>query len=364
VVFGGAARAIPPSRLRASGFELAGGPAAVGAGDLDRDGFDDLIAADCLAGTFAVLYGRASRGVLALDTGGRAGYRITGAGNCPAAVSGTLNARRHLLVGGCSSSTAGAGAAYVLPPRRRGAARVHAPSAATLRITSGAFVCPAGLADVNGDGRDDAVVSDGPRSLAVVFDALRRGTVDLGSLGTRGFRVTAAGELLAPTIAGDVNGDRRADIVFGDRTRTAAYVVFGKATSARIEATALGARGLTIRGERNTNFPFASAAAGDVDGDGLGDVLLGAPGAVSRGDGDTGGSAFVVYGRRSGGDLSVATLGPGALRIDGTHRGSAWGIGGSLASISDMDGDGRRELAIAGGYEGIAHVLLSTGLGR
>jgi len=235
-----------------------------------------------------------------------------------------------------------------------------------LRITGRHFVCPIGLADVNGDRRDDAIVSDGTRSIFVVFHARRRASVNLGSLGRQGFRITTSREFVTATLAGDVNGDGRSDIVFSDRTPDTAYVVFGKTTTNTVAAARLGAGGLTIRGEPDTNFPSAAAAAGDVDGDGLGDVLLGASGALPLGDGYRGGSVYVIYGRRSGGAVDLAARGPAFVRIDGSLplRRFGAGIGGSVASVADLDGDRRRELAIADGYDGIAHVLLSTRLPR
>ena len=75
---------------------------------------------------------------------------------------------------------------------------------------------------------------------------------------------------------------------------------------------------------------------------------------------------YLVYGRTSGGAVDLAATGPAFTRIDGTlpMRRFDGGIGGSVASIADLDGDHRRELAIADGYDGIAHVLLSTRLPR
>ena len=189
VVFGSDARTVPAHRLRTSGLELAGGPDVTGVGDLDRDGYDDVIGSGCSGGAITVVYGGRARGLVRLAGRGRAGYRITGLGDCAKAVSGTRNARRHLLAGGCGAVTPARGFAYLLPPRPRGSAGIHAPSAATARIGGSHFVCPIGLGDVNGDGRDDAVVTDGTDSIFVVFDALRRENVNLDSLGRRGFRI-------------------------------------------------------------------------------------------------------------------------------------------------------------------------------
>ena len=73
---------------------------------------------------------------------------------------------------------------------------------------------------------------------------------------------------------------------------------------------------------------------------------------------------YLIYGRRSGGGVDLAAAGSAFVRIDGTLplRRFGWGIGGSVASIADLDGDRRRELAIADGYDAIAHVLVSTRL--
>ena len=370
VVFGGGGpRTIPRTRLRSTGFEVRRGPDVAAAGDLDRDGLGDLIVKDGLAGTLGVAYGRRSPGMLDPQLSGRVGYAITGLRNYyPSASPGGLrDTRRHLLVGNCETSKAtGTGRAFLLPPRARGTARVHAPAAAILRITGRHFVCPIGLADVNGDGRDDAVVSDGTRAIFVVFDARRRASVNLGSLGRQGFRITTGSESFPAALAGDVNGDGRSDIVIGGGTRPTAYVVFGKTSTTTLAAARLGAAGLTIRGERGTRFPSAAAGAGDVNGDGLADVLLGAPEALPLGDGYFGGSVYLVYGRTSGGAVDLAATGPAFTRIDGTlpRRRFDGGIGGSVASIADLDGDHRRELAIADGYDGVVHVLLSTQLPR
>ena len=371
VVFGGGGpRTIRPTQLRSTGLEVRRGPEVAAAGDLDRDGLGDLIVKDGLAGTLGVAYGRRSPGTLDPQLSGRVGYAITGLRNYyPSASPGGLrDTRRHLLVGNCEtlSRATGPGRAFLLPPRARGTARVHAPAAAILRITGTRFVCPIGLADVNGDGRDDAVVRDGTRAIFVVFDARRRGSVNLGSLGRQGFRITTGSEFLGAALAGEVNGDGRSDIVIGGGTRTTAYVVFGKTSTITLALARLGAAGLTIRGERGTRFPSAAAGAGDVNGDGLADVLLGAPEALPLDDGYFGGSVYLVYGRASGGAVDLAAAGPAFARIDGTlpMRRFGGGIGGSVASIADLDGDHRRELAIADGFDGIVHVLPSTRLPR
>lgn len=132
---------------------------------------------------------------------------------------------------------------------------------------------------------------------------------------------------------GDINGDGFADILlgapdpFGDRDG-AAYLFLGGSEAATASATTLrppvGTRG---------QFGAAVASAGDVDGDGYADVLIGAP--RSRSDD---GAVYLYRGGEGGLSLSPQVLeGPIGLR-------SAFGQ--ALASIGDIDGDGYGDVLV------------------
>jgi hypothetical protein len=116
--------------------------------------------------------------------------------------------------------------------------------------------------------------------------------IDLSTLdATRGFVIQgdSAYDLAGWSVAsaGDINADGFADLIVGanegdDGGENAgeAYVVFGKAASfgAAIDLTSLSAAdGFIIQGDSaNDNAGWAVASAGDINGDGFADLIVGA----------------------------------------------------------------------------------------
>ena len=171
-----------------------------------------------------------------------------------------------------------------------------------------------GAGDINGDGIDDVVISadladpggnDSAGSSYVVFgrDTAQQGVfpavLALSSLnGSNGFRIDGSNALDivgdSVSAAGDVNGDGLEDLIIGSRAPGSgsfragiSYVLFGRDTSIQgnfpstlVVSSLNGANGFRLDGENTFDFSGASvSAAGDFNGDGIDDVIIGALGA-------------------------------------------------------------------------------------
>jgi VCBS repeat-containing protein len=170
--------------------------------------------------------------------------------------------------------------------------------------------------------------------------------------------------------AGDVNGDGFVDLIVGapfgnDGGSNAgeAYVVFGKAAGlgtvdgsgrAMLDLTSLSpADGFVIQDDvTGDNAGWSVSAAGDINGDGFADVIIGAPGGDDGGN--YAGEAYVVFGGASGlGTLDgagrsvvdLASFSPAqGFIVRGDAAGDATGIG--VSSAGDVNGDGLADLIV------------------
>ncbi len=206
------------------------------------------------------------------------------------------------------------------------------------------------IVDPNGDGFADVVVASSGATTASFFP----------STGTGGLSTTAtalsAGGSDAVASAGDVNGDGFADIVVGWDTGgggNGAVIVYmgganGPATTPAITLTGPGGSGSTFGG--------AVGSAGDVNGDGYGDVIVGAKRDPNL-NGVAVGAIYIYLGSATG--LSSAP----ATRIQAPSSGY---FGGSVASAGDVNGDGYGDVIVGAPTTttgGNAHVYLGSSSG-
>jgi Ca2+-binding RTX toxin-like protein len=285
-------------------------------------------------------------------------------------------------VPGNSDQSAGGGRVYITFGQAGGGGAIGLGDPLTQMRIDGAVAgdhvgsAIAGIGDQNGDAAPDlligallaergALVDAG--AVYVVFASAAAPSVDLNDLGTAGsgegfvIRGEAAGDRAGAALGaiGDLNGDGRADILVGAAGSNAggadsgaAYVVWGRATDTPVVLTAAtaGTAGFRIRGEAAGDAAgTALVAIADLNGDGLGEILLGAPG--NDAGGREAGAAYVVFGKASGTEVNLdnIAIGVGGFRITGARAGDLAGM--QVAALGDVNADGLADMLITASEE-------------
>lgn len=226
--------------------------------------------------------------------------------------------------------------------------------------------------DINGDGIDDVLIGAYHASPAragatyVVFGQNSSNNItfnasfDVSELnGTNGFAINGANMNDNSGIAiasGDINGDGIDDVIIGAWTASpghrkhagATYVVFGhnNTGNASIELANLnGTNGFALFGVSEQDNTGCSVASGDINGDSIDDVLIGAfqasPGGKSQA-----GTSYVVFGRKSTFSASFELSeinGENGLAINGANIGD---ISGNSIASGDINDDGFADILI------------------
>jgi hypothetical protein len=185
------------------------------------------------------------------------------------------------------------------------------------------------VGDLDGDGIDDLVLT--APTLAVGNNGnVGRIYVYSGATGDELWRATGGGTGWwfghDATTAGDVDGDEIPDVIAGAPNSGAGRVRLysGGKNGALLDS---------IGGEANGDqFGYRVNGGGDFNGDGTGDVVIGAPGHDAGGS--SAGRAYVY----SGVDYALI------CSIDGASAGDRFGSG--VTFVGDVTGDGRDDIAV------------------
>ncbi len=261
---------------------------SISAIDVNGDGYDDLIVGCCL--------GDASSSTAPSASTGCGGYALVYAGTStgqfnttPVQTLGTGNGANRV---GFGSSVAGIGdfngdgyGDFVVGAYFTGRALIYLGRAGTGPLTEieitpngpittsrfGWQVAAAG--DLDGDHFDDVLVgsysafgTSGNRNLVLVF----------GGTGTPAVLEGAGNGAAIPTGLGDASGDGRADFATASPSGMGTIAVYRQTTRTSVGTVAWSLNGTSI----TDMFGWATMGPGDLDDDGLGDVVAGRPGTM------------------------------------------------------------------------------------
>ena len=345
----------PDVLLTGGGANYYSGSSVSGAGDVNGDGYDDVIVGapgyNTFMGRVYIYYGGASMNsvVDVIMTGefqnNEFGSSVSGAGD----VNG--DGFSDVIVGAYAANVY-TGKAYVFY------GGVSMNNVADVTMTGegssnyfGSSVSGAG--DVNGDGYQDVICG------ASGFNGTGRTYIYFGSVSMDNIAdVTMIGGAISDffgasvSSAGDVNDDGYSDVIIGaygySSTTGRVYIFYGGASMNSIAD-------VIMTGEAaNNSFGYSVSEAGDVNGDGFADVYVGAYGISS-----SKGRAYLYYG---GANMN------NAADIFMTGETSLDYFGYSVSGAGDVNGDGFADM-IAGafGYNsntGRAYVYTNTMTGE
>jgi FG-GAP repeat protein/VCBS repeat protein len=354
------------------------GGSVAGAGDVNGDGFDDVLvgaseydAGQADVGQATLYYGSGTGSLWAAPVwtvvGDRPGARL----GCAVSRAGDVNGDGYsdVIVGAyaCDNGQAGEGLAFAYHGGATGLNGAEAWTAEANQAHAHFGFSVASAGDVNADGFGDLLAGapfhqngQGYEGQATLFPGFIGG-LHAATWTAESDQDTA---LFAYSVAsaGDVNGDGYGDVIVGaylfDETEIdegRAYLYLGCATG--LAATpAWTAHG----GQEDARFGYSVAGAGDVNGDGYADVIIGAHrydhGSVDEGE------ALVYYGSPSGLGAS-----PG-WTAEGNQGGADFGS--SVAGAGDVNHDGFDDVIIGArtydhgeNNEGCAFVYLGSASG-
>jgi hypothetical protein len=208
---------------------------------------------------------------------------------------------------------------------------VYYPVAVTPNSTADLYPEAATIADVNGDGNGDVVVVNDDSSDVTILTGNGDGTLNLTSVG-----YATGGYPYNPAIVADLNGDGLVDILVADDNQSLVWMAgYGDGTFQAAKDFYAPITG------GNYAYSFG-VATGDLNGDGIPDVVLG-----NYGNNDIG--------------ITVFLSNPDGSLQPGVNYGTSGDFG--YVAVADFNGDGKLDIA-ASNFDGYVQIFTGTGTGN
>ena len=221
----------------------------------------------------------------------------------------------------------------------------------------------AGLGDVNGDKIADIVVG-APDGGALILFGNAGGfpaVITLNTLnGNNGFAfqndlINEIG--ISVSRAGDINGDGINDILVGTNSSDS-YVIFGSTESfpATLSPDSLnGNNGFIIQSLAEMTLPWSVSGMGDVNADGYNDIMIANPSLNNQA-----GISYVIYGKaKFNGTVTLENLdNTTGYQIDGTNPGDGAGV--SVGGWGDINADGINDMLIGASEANTGYVVFGS----
>jgi hypothetical protein len=224
----------------------------------------------------------------------------------------------------------------------------------------------AGVGDVNKDGYDDFVISSYGNTTFTGKVYLFLGKASGWAMDTpivnadASFVGEATNNYAGSTVAGvgDVNGDGYDDFIIGAQGNDysyldagQAYLIFGRA-SGWAKNVSLASANASFTGEAASDQAgFTVSGAGDVNGDGLSDLMVGA--SANKEGGNFAGQTYIFFGKRNGWSMRT-----NVSKADASFWGEASNTAAELrvAGAGDVNGDGYDDMLFGNGYSSLGGV--------
>ncbi|MDX2050098.1 MAG: FG-GAP-like repeat-containing protein [Rickettsiaceae bacterium] len=221
-----------------------------------------------------------------------------------------------------------------------------------------------GVGDIDGDGIDDIAIgastggdqNDGTGTVIVIYGGKNKTNVDLTS--NKEFFYTyfgTEGDYIGYSVSGaDINNDGLSDIIIGapytNSNQGKVYILYGSTNRYDYYSPAnLNDVGLIIVGKSGSQFGWSVSKAGDVNKDGKDDMVIGAPAYNSN----TGESYIIFGGSKLTSPLYIQNgLGSSGITITGISGSYS---GSSVSNTGDINADGKDDIIIGAPFGGASN---------